>query len=74
MKTKDGYATYAIYEVLTADMAGEKKDVIGGQIEEVIGKEAAEKRLEEITKSGKRAVLKYVAGVEDPAALSRRTW
>jgi hypothetical protein len=74
MKIKTGYATYRIYEILTATVAGEKQDVVGGLLEEVVGKDAAETRLSAIRESGKRAEMKYLCGVEDPTAIGRRNW
>lgn len=74
MNIKSGYATYRIFEVLTATVAGEKMDVLGGMIAEVVGKDAAEAKLKEIKSGGKRAELKHVGGVEDPTAIGRRNW
>lgn len=72
MNIVNGYATYRIYEISEAVVAGEKQEVVGGMIDEVVGKEAAYSRLKEITASGKKAKLQYLCGVEDPTALNRR--
>jgi len=74
MKIVNGYATYAIYEVLTARFGGVAQDVIGAKLEEIVGEDAAATRLGEIRRGGKRAMMQYVGGVEDAHAIGRRNW